>query len=457
MRNYKRIPVILVLGMIFILSLTACATSGPTLEVTAETQGDAVVVRWAANQNGILGSPSCEAGYGQVLTPVEDSGSTVIVAGENDYTISCSNNRGTTTKSVSVSDGEAVVSDDSPATSSVGGNGSFAMQAQVCEAQGNTWSVSADGRFSCENEISQGADPEATLTVQQMEELVPDTEEGTVMLESMVEAREQCDERGGEFGFDLEAGTTTCVIVETPVSAETPTPNPETDEEVSVAPDVSGARIGEWEIVYRNLDDDPIVAAWLDRLQDPAPALWPVFPNVENPEVPEFDVANGAEYGEDESPFGESGSTDWVVPAWHYRLISGDYEFSSSDFSYECRNDDPENRHGCLIVLFNVMEESFTWRGQMVDNGFTVMGRYWNGDALEWAAWGLVSHASANMLNLPTTRDPNTGNILNAGGASGNAGANCGVQPDACPSVDATIIVHAGDRILAVAHTVVER
>ena len=114
-------------------------------------------------------------------------------------------------------------------------------------------------------------------------------------------------------------------------------------------------------------------------------------------------------------------------------------------------------RSSCLIVLFNVMNETYTWRDQSVDNGFTVMGRYWNGDELQWAVWGLTSHASANMLNLATMRDPTTGNVLNAGGNSANAGANCGVQPDACGMVDVVVIVHAGDRILATMHTAVTK
>jgi len=219
-----------------------------------------------------------------------------------------------------------------------------------------------------------------------------------------------------------------------------------------------------WTINRIDVAKDPIVNGWLLRLRTIAPELWPTYPNVPNPKVPEFRVVNGnqvpdgVEYGKDDSPFCEYKQTcDWVVPAWHYRLITGDYKFTSPQFSYECKNVEGQPRKGCLIVLFNVMDQTYTWRNQSVDNGFTVMGRYWNGDALEWAAWGLVSHASANMLNMPTMRDPTTGNVLNAGGLSSNAGANCGIQPDACSSVDVTIIVHAGDRILATAQTTVSR
>lgn len=224
----------------------------------------------------------------------------------------------------------------------------------------------------------------------------------------------------------------------------------------------SGAEISSnsngWEINELDLKDDPIVAAWLPKVQKPAPELWPTFPNVANPKVADFNVANGVEYGQDDSPFCEQDQRcDWVVPAWHYRLISGDYKFVSPKFSYSCQNVEGQARKGCLIMLFNVMNETYTWRDQSVDNGFTVMGRYWNGDALQWAVWGLTSHASANMLNYPTVRDATTGNVLNAGGDSSNAGANCGVQTNACGTVDVMVVIHAGDRILATMHTTVSR
>ncbi len=212
-----------------------------------------------------------------------------------------------------------------------------------------------------------------------------------------------------------------------------------------------------WEINEIDLKDDPIVAAWLPKVRAPAPELWPTFPNVANPKVADFNVADGVEYGQDDSPFCEQDQRcDWVIPAWHYRLISGDYKFTSPKFSYSCQNVEGQDRKGCLIILFNVMNESFTWRDQSVNNGFTVMGRYWNGEALEWAVWGLTSHAAANMLNYPTLRNSITGDVLNAG-SSINAGANCGIQPNACETVDVMVIVHAGDRILATMHTTVSR
>ena len=236
---------------------------------------------------------------------------------------------------------------------------------------------------------------------------------------------------------------------------------------IATTPSVTTAKtvsVSGWEINEIDLKDDPIVAAWIPKVKAPAPDLWPTFPNVPNPLVPEFRVVNGnqvpdgVEYGEDDSPFCEYKQTcDWVVPAWHYRLISGDYKFTSPKFSYSCQNAQGQPRKGCLIVLFNVMNESYTWRDQSVDNGFTVVGRYWNGDQLQWAVWGLTSHAAANMLNLPSMRDPTTGNVLNAGVNSANAGGNCGIQPDACSTVDVMVIIHAGDRILATMHTTVTK
>lgn len=242
------------------------------------------------------------------------------------------------------------------------------------------------------------------------------------------------------------------VTEETTAAPETTAPPEDKTFDTGTLPEAQNVRDqGAWEIMEIDLANDPIVDAWLHELKNPAPQLWEVFPNVDNPKVDSFDVANGMEYGQDDSPFCEQDQRcDWVIPAWHYRLISGDYRF----LDLECDNteDDPK---GCLIVLINVMDASFTWRDQSVDNGFTVMGRYWNGDKLDQGVWGLVSHASANMLGMATLRNPNTGDVLNAPGGS-NAGANCG-KPQACDSVDVTVVVHAGDRVLAVAHTVVSR
>jgi len=211
---------------------------------------------------------------------------------------------------------------------------------------------------------------------------------------------------------------------------------------------------GAWDIQGTDrLEENPIVAGWLSRLEDPDPARWKTFPNVPNPDVPEFRVVNGSqvpdgmEYGTYDSPYCSSHPCDVPVGAWEYRYISGDYRFLGT----ECKGD---GDNGCMLVLINVMDESYTWRNQDVDNGFTLRGRYWNGDALEWGIWGLVSHGVANMLNMETFA--REGEVLNAGDGPGNSGANCG-GPGGCKSVDVTVVVHAGDAIIAVAKTTVTK
>lgn len=251
-----------------------------------------------------------------------------------------------------------------------------------------------------------------------------------------------------------ETSTTTLVVPTTEARPDGPErSNPTVD--TGVMPEPVNVHVqGQWEVSeFKNLKDNPIVEGWLNRLKDPAPELWQTFPNVPNPQVSEFRVVNGTqvpdgvEYGVADSPFCEQDQRcDWVVPAQSYRLISGDYKFLGD----ACKG---KEDHGCLIVLVNVGNETYTWRNQSVDNGFTVHGRYWNGDALEMGVWGLVSHASANMLNMPTSAHP--GESLNFGEGT-NAGANCG-KAEACKKVEATVVVHAGSEILAMARTTVAR
>lgn len=210
---------------------------------------------------------------------------------------------------------------------------------------------------------------------------------------------------------------------------------------------------GAWKIEGTDrLNQNPIVKSWLQRIRDVAPQLWKRFPNIPNPDVPEFRVVNGKqvpdgmEYGTYSTPFMWKGPGDIPVGAWEYRLITGDYNFLGT----ECKGD---GQKGCMLVLENVMDQSFTFRDQYVDNGFTLRGRYWNGDTLDMGTWGLISHAAANMLNMPTLA--REGEVLNSGDP-GNSGANCGT-PAGCPSVDVRLIVHAGDAIIAQARTVVTK
>jgi len=239
-----------------------------------------------------------------------------------------------------------------------------------------------------------------------------------------------------------------------PTSTPTSTSVPPTVTTGTMPTLVSDVSHGKWTIKGTDrLKENPVVSGWLSRMKDPAPSLWKTFPNVPNQDVPEFRVVNntevpdGLEYGVPNVPFCQQDMRcDFIVPAWHYRLITADYSFQGMT----CKG---ANGRGCALLLINVMDQSYTWRNQMADNGFSVAGRYWNGDALEWGVWGLVSHTSANMLNMPTSSHP--GESLNFGSGT-NAGANCGTPP-ACNSVDFTVVVHAGDAIIAIAKTVVTR
>lgn len=276
--------------------------------------------------------------------------------------------------------------------------------------------------------------------------------------------RQFCEEADGEVIQDEVAESTTQETQgdDSQVTQQSPTtpastPQPALQEVVDTGslPDLpSNASHGAWEIQTTGDlgSSDPVVAGWLHRLPDPAPSRWKTFPNIPNVEVPEFRVINGSEvpdgveYGTYNTPYCWSSPCDVPVGAWEYRYITGDYQFLGN----ECKGD---GQTGCMLLLINVMDASYTFRNQYVDNGFTLRGRYWNGDALEWGVWGLVSHGSANMLNMETFA--REGEILNSGDP-GNSGANCGT-PNGCGSVDVLVIAHSGDRILATAHTVVTR
>ncbi len=269
---------------------------------------------------------------------------------------------------------------------------------------------------------------------------------------------------GVHTGLNLQAAPSpspSSTATESATASATATPSPPPDGKndlkgTGTKPSfVTDASHGDWTIQGTDrLAENPVVAGWLSRLRDPDPANWKTFPNIPNEDVPEFRVVNGTEvpdgveYGTYDSPYCSSHPCDVPVGAWEYRLITGDYDV----MGYECRGDS-KTGHGCLLLLINVMDQSVTFRDQDVDNGFTLRGRYWNGDALEWGVWGLVSHASANMLNMPTFA--REGEVLNSGDP-GNSGANCGI-PQGCDSVDARVIVVAGDTAIAVLETKVTK
>lgn len=225
---------------------------------------------------------------------------------------------------------------------------------------------------------------------------------------------------------------------------------------------------GAWKVSEGpRLKDNPIVADWIKRLKNPAPSVWKTFPNIRNANLsdaefptkncrnqvnaigvsePYCEVPQGMQYGVHDSPYCEVNPCDFIVPAEEYRYYTGSYSFGG----YECEGDKTQ---GCMLIVVNVMDESVNFRNQYFDNGFTLHGRYWDGDRLEIGLWGLVSHGSANMLGMETFA--RAGEVLNADGG-GNSGANCGT-PRACQKVKVTVIVVAGTDALAVLETTVSR
>lgn len=221
---------------------------------------------------------------------------------------------------------------------------------------------------------------------------------------------------------------------------------------------------GDWTIYGANSlnGDDHIVRDWLKRLKNPDPTNWKSFPDHRNADLsqkafpwndcgdkdPDSTCApNGLEYGQDVSPFCEQDEyCNWPVQGWHYRYLSGDFSFKGMT----CGGDG-----GCMLVLINVSDTDWTWKDQSLIDGFTVTGRYWNGNKLDQAVWGLVSHGAANMLNMKTD-SARSGERLNFGSSGANAGGNCGTVRG-CQKVNVFVVVHAMDRILAVATTTVTR
>lgn len=205
------------------------------------------------------------------------------------------------------------------------------------------------------------------------------------------------------------------------------------DEEVQIADnqsdDVEEEIVGSWEIQYF-----AGATSEMKQWDFPSlfPAVWPEFPNVDNGQYP---ASQGLEYGEDLSVFcQQSELCDFIVPARHYRLYTGDYKFDSVG---ECFG---EGKKGCALAVFNVGEVTASFEDQWMDAGFTVAGRYWDGNYLSQAIWALLSHASSNMLNMDSDLNPS---VIT------NAGANCSVVPG-CESVENTFVITSGNQILMI-------
>lgn len=205
---------------------------------------------------------------------------------------------------------------------------------------------------------------------------------------------------------------------------------------IQMAPAVEGDKNESWDIQYF---DGATVEMHSWNFMTLAPAVWPNFPNVDNGVYP---ASQGVEYGEDLSAFCQQDQTcDFNVAARHYRLYTGDYSLDGVDACKEA-----ETGKGCMLLAVNVGEVTAIFRDQTFDYGFTVTGRYWDGNFLPQAMWAVMSHASANMLNMSTS--------LNPGGT--NAGANCSV-PGGCPSVEATFVVISGNEILMIGRSVISK
>lgn len=213
---------------------------------------------------------------------------------------------------------------------------------------------------------------------------------------------------------------------------------------------------------------DLMKEVWIPGLEGlrAQPELWPTYPNIPNLLVPEFRVVpfevknakgevlstvntvpDGIEYGEDLSSFCQQDQRcDFQTAARHYRSYSGDYNFPG--VGEECHSDEGQ---ACTISVWNVGDVTSVYRDQTFDLGFTVTGRYWNGDVLHVAMNALTSHVAANMLDMFTMASPLE--VLNAGvEGNTNAGANCSV-PEACKWVDARIVVVSGNEVLWKAYT----
>ncbi len=196
--------------------------------------------------------------------------------------------------------------------------------------------------------------------------------------------------------------------------------------------------VGDWEIQY--------FAGATSEMKDwvfanLAPETWPEFPNIDNGV---YLASQGLEYGEDETTFCEYKETcDFVVPARHYRLYTGDYEFDGVGDCYG----GIDERSGCALAVFNVGEVTASFEDQHFDAGFTVWGRYWNGDYLPQAIWALLSHASNNMLNMNSQLNPTK---------ITNAGANCSFI-DGCISVEATFVVTSGNEMLVIGRQTINK
>ena len=178
-----------------------------------------------------------------------------------------------------------------------------------------------------------------------------------------------------------------------------------------------------------------------------APELWPTFPNVPNPLVPEFRVVacaddptkqcvpDGLEYANQESNFCQqlAGEACRVpVAAESYLYYSGDYNIPGVGSCSE-----NGTGIGCMLVIVNVGRVTSDYTG-VFSQGFRLHARYFNGNALDMAIWALTSEGANKMLNLNSKLNPQ---------GIQNAGANCSV-PEGCKGVHVQVQFTSGNEPL---------
>ena len=247
--------------------------------------------------------------------------------------------------------------------------------------------------------------------------------------------------------------------------SQTQTLNSDKPGKVVSAADVR-AKVGEfasngWKVTTYDGVTDQMVG-WFQRLKAPDPVNWKTWPNVPNPDVPSFRVEpckndpskpcvpDGMYYGLDERNYFQTGRGAVIVPSRGFNDITGDYDFGFINCSAA------ETKRGCAVLLVNVGEVSTVFEDMHVNHGFSVDGKYFNGDTLEVGIWGVTSHTTAAMLNMPVVADAINKLVLNAGGSDTNAGANCSVAAG-CRGVLWRVVILSGNQVLAVAETTFDK
>lgn len=272
---------------------------------------------------------------------------------------------------------------------------------------------------------------------------VSEADAHTQRFDALVDA---CLAAGGVPEGNAVSGEVTCLLATAmaplPTQTAVSTPTQPADVKSTVVPEVGNAApessltIGKWEVTYFDGVTDQM-KSWI--FKDLDPAAWKVFPNVDNGQ---YKAADGVEYGMAESVFCQQDQRcDFEVAARHYRLYTGDYKI---DGIGECHATDGI---GCAVAVFNGGDVTSFLASQEMHDGFTVTGRYWNGDKMPHAIWALLSSAVNNMLNLDSALNPN--------GVT-NGGANCSI-PTGCVGVDVTFAITSGNQVLVIGHTVINK